>query len=69
MTGSGTANVGMYSTRLVHKGMVEGNAYITVGDPCKLTLLCAAYNPIMCLHQQMTNLLLASHCYIIGSLF
>ena len=27
--------VGMYSTRLMHKNAVDGNAYITVGDPCK----------------------------------
>lgn len=32
MTGQ-QANVGMYSTRLVHKNTVDGNAYITVGDP------------------------------------
>ena len=23
----------MYSTKLINKGMVDGNAYITVGDP------------------------------------
>ena len=25
----------MYSSRYVHKSYVDGNAYITVGDPCK----------------------------------
>lgn len=25
----------MYSTRLVNKNLVEGNAYITIGDPYK----------------------------------
>jgi hypothetical protein len=29
------AHVGMYSSRHFHKNFVEGNAYITVGDPCK----------------------------------
>jgi hypothetical protein len=33
------ANVGMYSSRYHHKNAVEGNAYITVGDPCKSRLL------------------------------
>lgn len=27
------ANVGMYSSRYVHKSYVDGNAYITIGDP------------------------------------
>ena len=39
MTGQ-QANVGMYSTRLVHKNTVDGNAYITVGDPCKFPRTC-----------------------------
>lgn len=29
------AHVGMYSSRHFHKGCVDNNAYITVGDPCK----------------------------------
>ena len=27
--------IGMYSTKLLNKNMVDGNAYITIGDPFK----------------------------------
>jgi len=50
MTGQ-QANVGMYSTRLVHKNTVDGNAYITVGDPCKchrISFLCVLLLSLLC---------------------